>query len=310
MTDQSPDADDVEAASGDQEDDAETGSGAARPTRSDATDELWEEVRIDPVKVALPRELVGYTLRAYRPADQVTPTEAAPAEDEDDPFAARERARAEEDAELEAELDAEAAAGARDRDPGDDTEDEDDELTEEELDEALERELAAEEQEVAEDVPVFLSHRGKLLLFGSAESLAAFVASGAEHDLTQLDTWETLAKRVRAQDIVPTDEDTYELDLVVENLRGGHDAWDLRLLISAGEFARDVGYALRLEPVVTALASGSPLDDLDEALRAAASGGIGGAFARRRLRRIGAQQASLGWRTVIGKISDAVDWRD
>lgn len=309
MTDQSPDADDVDAASGEQEDEAETE--AARPTRSEAADELWEEVRIDPIKVALPREKVGYTLRAYRPAQQVTPTEVAPTdEDEDDPFAARERARAEEDADLAAELEAEATAGTRGRDDDAEAETEDEELTDEQLDEALEAELAAEEQEVEEDVPVFLSHRGKLLLFGSAESLAAFVGSGAEHDLTQLDTWETLAKRVRADDIVPADEDTYELDLVVENLRGGHDVWDLTLLVSAGEFARDVGYALRLEPVVTALAPGSPLDDLDEALRAAASGGIGGAFARRRLRRIGAQQASLGWRTVIGKISDAVDWRD
>lgn len=306
MTDQSPDADavadDVEAASGEEEDEAED----ARPTRSEGTDELWEEVRIEPIKVALPRETVGYTLRAYRPADQVTPTEVAPAEEgEDDPFAERERARAAEDAELEAELEAEATAATRDRDD----EAADEELTDEQLDEALERELAADEQE-AEDVPVFLSHRGKLLLFASAESLAAFVGSGAEHDLTQLDTWETLAKRVRVDDIAPTDEDTYELDLVVENLRGGHDVWDLTLLISAGEFARDIGYALRLEPVVTALAPGSPLDDLDEALRSAAAGGIGGAFARRRLRRIGAQQASLGWRTIIGKISDAVDWRD
>jgi hypothetical protein len=31
---------------------------------------------------------------------------------------------------------------------------------------------------------------------------------------------------------------------------------------------------------------------------------------RRRIKKIGAQQASLGWRTIIGKISAAVDWRD
>ena len=68
--------------------------------------------------------------------------------------------------------------------------------------------------------------------------------------------------------VVPADDDRYELDLVVENLRGGRDAWDADLLISAGEVARDLAYALRLEAVRTALAPGSPLDDLDEALRA------------------------------------------
>ena len=105
-------------------------------------------------------------------------------------------------------------------------------------------------------------------------------------------------------------EDRYELDLVVENLRGGHDTWDLPLLIAAGEVARDLGHALRLKPVILALAPGSPLDDLDESLRKAESGGMSGYLGRRRLRKIGAQQASLGWRSIIGKISAAVDWRD
>ena len=45
-------------------------------------------------------------------------------------------------------------------------------------------------------------------------------------------------------------------------------------------------------------------------LRSAESGGMGGFFGRRKLRKIGAQQASLGWRSIIGKISAAVDWRD
>jgi hypothetical protein len=149
-----------------------------------------------------------------------------------------------------------------------------------------------------------------LLLFSTAEELVAFVKSDADHDLTQLDTWESLRRRITASAVVPAGQDRYELDLVVENLRGGHDAWDSELLISAGEIARDLAYALRLEPVRTALAPGSPLDDLDEALRASAEGGVGGFFARRRMKKIGAQQAALGWRTIIGKISAAVDWRD
>ncbi len=74
--------------------------------------------------------------------------------------------------------------------------------------------------------------------------------------------------------------------------------------------ARDLGHALRIEPVVLALAPGSPLDDLDDALRASADGGLGSFFARRKLKKIGAETASLGWRTVIGKISAVVDWRD
>ena len=131
-----------------------------------------------------------------------------------------------------------------------------------------------------------------------------------EHDLIQVDTWAGLKKRITVSSVVPNAENRYELDLVVENLRGGQDAWDSDLLLAAGEAARDLAYALRLEAVRTALSPGSPLDDLDEGLRAAASGGVGGFFAKRRLKKIGAQQAALGWRTIIGKISAAVDWRD
>jgi hypothetical protein len=279
---------------------------------------LWEDVRIDPVEIALPSGS-GFTLRAYRLSTEVTPTEVGE-RDEDDPFNARARRLEEEetvvflDEELAEDHEPDEAAPrragkTRDGDQGDDEDllaDSDDELADE--DEADEDE--ADEDEEAEEVAVFLTHQGKLLLFKSRESLVSFILSGAPHDLAQLDTWDDLAARVQPADIVPLDEDSYELDLVVENLRGGHDTWDPTLLIAAGEIARDLSYALRLPSVLDMLSTDSSLDDLDEALRATANGGLGGFMGRRRLRKIGAQTASLGWRTIIGKISAAVDWRD
>ncbi len=282
------------------------GSGGA-VTETPAPDRLWAEVGIDPVKVALPpvpqrqrRDdgLVGYTLRAYRPAGRITPTDA-PDEVEEDPFAA----------EPEAAVD-DLGGNEVGREPGEEH------LPgtgppaepEEELEDL--QEIAEEPEELDEEVPLFLSHRGRLLLFGSPESLVDFVRSDQPHDMRQLDEWPTVVKRIQPQDVSPSEDDTYELDLVVENLRGGHDAWDLRLLISAGEFARDAGYALRLPAVIRAMSPGSPLDDLDDTLRAAAAGGLRGMLARRRLRRFGVQQASLGWRNVINRISAAVDWHD
>jgi hypothetical protein len=163
----------------------------------------------------------------------------------------------------------------------------------------------------AEEVPVFLGRRGKVYLFSSAESLVDFVRASDDHDLAQLDTWSQLRERLTADDIVPDPADKYELDLVVENLRGGADSLDYGLLIQAGEAARDLAYATRLEAVISALAPGTPLDDLDEAIRAAdASGGIRGFMAKRKLRKIVTQQTALGWRTIIGKISSVVDWRE
>ncbi|BBH64785.1 hypothetical protein ACTI_14700 [Actinoplanes sp. OR16] len=268
--------------------------------------ELWDSVRIEPVEIALPGG-VGLTLRAYRKAGEVTPTELAA--EEEDIFDAHKRVREDDGEEFvevsDEELERQAldAGGVADESASSSAEDEE---TDEDKSEPEETSSQADDEEV----PLFLSHKGRLLAFKSSESLVSFLRSGAPHDLAQLDTWADLAERVQSSDIDPQPEDRYELDLVVENLRGGHDSWDLPLLIAAGEIARDLGHALRIKPVILALSPGSPLDDLDESLRSAENGGVGGFFGRRRLKKIGAQQASLGWRSVIGKISAAVDWRD
>ncbi len=274
---------------------------------------LWTKVRIDPVEIALPKG-TGYTLRAYRPVTEVTPTDVS-AREADDLFRDRTHRRVitdekalDEDEEPEASVDDEDDLDDDEFDDEDEFEDDDED--DEDDDEDEEDDEDEDEATEPEEVPVFLGHGGQLYLFRTAEGLVEFVQSDAEHDLKQLDTWDQLREKITPKDVVPLPEDSYELDLVVENLRGGHDAWDADLLIQAGEVARDLGYALRIEPIIAALAPGSPLDDLDEALRATESGGLGGFRARRRLRKIGAEAAPLGWRTIIGKISGLVDWRD
>lgn len=266
-----------------------------RPDTNELGDEsLWEDVRVHPVEIALPTG-VGYTLRAYRPAREIR-------------YSAAER-RADEVIDGEQDVDEDRAVDedeAMEFDEADDVRDDD----ADEADAPDEPDFDDESDAGDEEVPVFLAHEGRLYLCRTKESLVAFVRSGAPHDLTQLDTWAELAERIDQAQVTPDDEDSYELDLVVENLRGGHDVWDPELIISAGEIARDLAYALRIEPLLTALAPGSPLDDLDEALRASLSGGLRGFAGRRRARKIGAQQATLAWRSMIGKISSVVDWRD
>ncbi|RKF28097.1 DNA primase [Micromonospora globbae] len=298
---QRPDADEPElddTADPVEPEETDTGRAAADADRS-----LWESVGIDPVEIALPAG-TGFTLRTYRPAREVTPTDVTE-RDQDDPFLARRQVIEEEDDETVVILDEDVAEefaeseeedARRRRESGDEEADTDEE--------------EAADESGDEEVPLFLSHKGRLLLFKTPESLVSFIRSGAPNDLSQLDSWRELSERVEPADIAPLDEDTYELDLVVENLRGGHDTWDPTLLIEAGEIARDLSYALRLPAVLDMLSTGSSLDDLDEALRGTVNGGIGAFLARRRLKKIGAQTASLGWRTIVGKISAVVDWRD
>jgi hypothetical protein len=278
--------------------------------RSTRTGKLWTEVRVEPVEIALPGG-VGYTLRAYRLSSEIEEREVVRGEDDLDDFdaasaavARRRRPTGDED---------EAAGEVDELEDLDEDEDDVDEPSEEEFEDDEDDEDEEEDDEDEDEdqeVPVFLGHNGRIFLFHSPEKLVEFVKSDAEHDLSQIDTWATLVKRVTKADIVPLPDDTYELDLVVENLRGGPDAWEPSLILKAGELARDLGFALHLEPVMIALSSGSPLDDLDEALRSAEDGGVGSFFAKRKLKKIPAQQSSLGWRTIIGKISAAAKWQD
>jgi len=317
------------------EHDEETGS-----TRPADVDELWAAARIDVVEIALPGG-VGYTLRAYRSEDDVETTdiserevdhfpdrhrpvrsydhdEKAIRDDEDDDtevhdFDADFAAAGDETGELDpAELDDELDEDVDETDDALDS-DEDDELDEDEESDEDGAEAAAgeDEEELApEEIPIFLGYRGKLLLFRSPEGLLKFIKSDAPHDLAQLAAWPELAEKVTVDDLTPLEEDTYELDLVVSNLRGSRDSWDANLIIRAGEVARDIGRSFELEQVENALAAGSPLDDLDEALRASLAGGVGGFFGRRKLKKIGTEAAPLSWRSIIGKISGIVDWRD
>jgi len=278
---------------------------------------IWEDYEILPIEIALPGNKVGLTLRAYRMESELTPTDISEREDEDDVFSGRDRQPLD-DEDLpefewtEEQLDEVAAGTAEDelaedaveskeeKDSKDSKDSKDGKGAKEEEDEESGTEPEANDQEV----PIFLSHKGKLLVFQNADSLVKFVKSKAPHDMTQLKDWQKFSKALKASDVEVDEDDSFELDLVVENLRGGPDAWDPPLLLSAGEIARDLGYALQLKKVVVALTPGSPLDDLDEALRAT------GFFAKRKLRKIGTEQASISWRSIIGKISSAVDWRD
>ncbi|MET7468496.1 DNA primase [Micromonospora sp. NPDC005211] len=316
---QRPDADEPEL----DDTDAAVAADEVEEDRPPADRALWDEVRIDPVEIALPAG-TGFTLRAYRQARELDPTDVAE-RDQDDPFLARRQVVETEDDEEVVILDEEFAALSAEEDDEDEEKDaksrrkakakadaSDDEDAAESDDEDEDAAEGDEDEDEAgdEEVPVFLTHKGRLLLFKTPESLVTFIRSGAPNDMSQLDSWNELSERLEPADIAPLDEDTYELDLVVENLRGGHDAWDHELLIEAGEIARDLAYALRLPAVLDMLSAGSSLDDLDEALRASVNGGVGGFLGRRRLKKIGAQTASLGWRTIVGKISAVVDWRD
>lgn len=283
------------------------------PARSAETEKLWNETGVDPVELHLGKDS-GFTLRAYRMSDTLPDREGAAVAEEDEAEAdaeepaeapkGRHRKDAKAKAETEDEAEVEAEVEPEDEDAPEpdaaDFEDGEDEPEDEEVD-ALDAS--------PEEVPVFLTRKGRLLLFREPEALVAYVKENDDHDLAAIEEYADLQERLGVEDVVCEEDDTYELDLVVANLRGGHDTWEPELLIKAAEVGRDLGYALRNDSVVGALAPGSPLDDLDETFRVVEAGGLRGKLAKRRLRKNDAQQAAIAWRGVIAKINDHVDWR-
>src|SRR5829696_1902412 len=125
----------------------------------------------------MPGNKVGLTLRAYRMASELTPTDVSEREDDDEVFNARDARRSIDDDELpefewtKEQLD-EIAAGESD-----------DPIAEEAVESAESSEEDEEETDddapADEEVPIFLSHKGNLLIFKSAEGLVGFVKSKA-----------------------------------------------------------------------------------------------------------------------------------
>ena len=289
---------------------------------------LWEELRIDPSRSRCP-PAPAYTLRAYRMSTELTPTDTSD-RDDDDPFAARARDAKRKTTRQTVFTDEElarvgrgggprrAARSAR-PDEGDADEDDDADAADEDATDEDEAAAHADDEDVEEEEEEE-SRGGSRLPHPpwQAAALPQRRVAGELHPVRARRTtsprstpgrrWPTGSQPV---DVAPLDEDSYELDLVVENLRGGHDTWDPALIIEAGEVARDLAYALRLPAVLDMLSPGSTASTTSTRPSVPWSTAASARFlGRRRVRKIGAQTASLGWRTIIGKISAAVDWRD
>lgn len=279
-------------------DDDETPGGEAEelpdllelPEPSASVTAFWESVGIDPVLISLPGGS-GLTLRHHHQVD---------ADIEDSAVAGS-------DGEQTAEPDqADDAACTLEPDP----EAEDREDSEEEQEGVAQPRVGwnrtgVVQGEGTEIEPRFLGNGAYLYLFRTPAALVAFVRSDAPHALTDAPAWQTVRE---APDLDPTPQllNRYELDLVVDIARAGSDGWgkqEQQTLLLAGELARDASAFCVLPEVQAMLAPGSPLDALDDDLRA------GGLRARWRLRRYNADQIALSWRRIVREIGTKAELR-
>jgi hypothetical protein len=145
----------------------------------------------------------------------------------------------------------------------------------------------------------FLGRHHRVWLFRDTEALAQFIRGDERHDLREAPHWKDVSG-TEDLELIPEEVNRYELDLMVEALRAGPDAWDDDLIVAAGEVGRELGHYLDLTEVLDALGPGSPLDQLDDTLRE------GGWLARRKLRKSKPESWAVAWRRILARIESRV----
>src|SRR4051794_39910459 len=172
------------------------------PKRTATATKFWSGVNVEPVEIALSSG-VGYTLRAYRMDNEITPADVSMREDDVD-LPTRASVYDDEDEDFSDAVDAEFdEAEADDEEPADETDSADSDGSEgDETDEEEEEEEEAEPVVEPEEVPLFLTKNGHLLLFRSPQGLVDYVKSGDDNDLAQIDTWKKLVADIKVGYVV------------------------------------------------------------------------------------------------------------
>lgn len=112
--------------------------------------------------------------------------------------------------------------------------------------------------------PIFLGRNGRISVFPSERALARYLADEHDHDLSDLSTYDDI--RTAATDgslrIDVTEDNTYVLNGLVDDIADGPEAIDRDQMALAVEFIRDVGTYSEDDTVDTLLAVDTPIGRL------------------------------------------------
>ncbi|WP_432050628.1 J domain-containing protein [Verrucosispora sp. NA02020] len=166
------------------------------------------------------------------------------------------------------------------------------------------RAYADEQKEQA----VFPGADGHLLLFRSQESLHRYLTEPGAHELATAPGWDDFMNWVLRTGMRDDDEEqSYDFDLIVYNLRFPIAQWVPRLFITHRDLVMEVAEAFEWDDVRTLLRVGSPLDRLDDLMRVA-DRPLTGWKARRQLGSFPSGPVNTAWRQVIRLVGAHVRW--
>ncbi|MFI7077322.1 J domain-containing protein [Micromonospora sp. NPDC049903] len=154
---------------------------------------------------------------------------------------------------------------------------------------------------------LFLGADGDLLLFRSPESLHRYLTEPGAHELAAVPGWDDFMNWALRTGMRDDDEQSYDFDLIVYNLRFPITEWVPRLFIGHRDLVLELAEAFEWDDVRRLLRVGSPLDELDDLMRVA-DRPLSGWKARRQLGQLQSGPVNRAWRQVIRLVGAHVRW--
>jgi hypothetical protein len=118
-------------------------------------------------------------------------------------------------------------------------------------------------RENGEEWEAFLGHGENLYVFADAAELAAFVRTAGEHDLTDHPAWH-LVPQLSVDELIPDDNNTYDLVGVPEMAAEDPDTWSVGELADVIAMVRSLGDVCELDVVSDVLDAADGFTLLDQ----------------------------------------------
>lgn len=158
-----------------------------------------------------------------------------------------------------------------------------------------------------DDNVIFLARGSRLLLFHSPESMAAFLTTDFNHDLARLPAWRDIRMSMAASPPVPAEDDYADFEFILQSLLAPPTAWVPQPFLVCRDMVLEIGKAFGDRRLLEAVGPGSPIDRLDDALRAV-DRPAPDRRARRQLRRLDGGELGTHWRLAASRLRSIAHW--
>jgi curved DNA-binding protein CbpA len=156
-----------------------------------------------------------------------------------------------------------------------------------------------------DDNVIFLARGRRFVLFDSPESMATFLTTDRNHDLNRLPGWNDI--RLSMADSPPAADDYADFEFILQTLHAPSAAWVPEPFVVCRDLVFEIATAFGHRRLLETVGPGTPIDRLDDVLRAV-DGPAPDWRSRRKLRRLDARQLGMHWRLAASRLRSIAYW--